>query len=140
MIRLLAIVMLLACLGCSTRQHTDSPAGPSASEVSRFHRLDLTTGMERQKVEEEIASLLSRPQQYSPYGKNLSGGVVPYRDGVWLLEVTYKAGAPAPWVENADGSVQHLPPIDEAVLEYKITRIPNQASEDIDAGASNPQR
>jgi hypothetical protein len=96
--------------------------------------------MARQKVEEEVANLLSRPQQYSPYGNNLNGGLVQYRDGEWVLEVTYKTGAPAPWVENADGSMQHLPPIDEAVLEYTIKRIPNPAPEDIDAGASTAQR
>jgi hypothetical protein len=59
----------------------------------------------------------------------LTGGVVEYRDGDWVLEVTYKAGAPAPWVETPDGSMQHLPPIDETVLEYKIERIPDNEPE-----------
>lgn len=92
--------------------------------LSPLHRVELKVGMERQKVEDQIADLLSRPKQYSPYGNNLRGGAVQYRDGDWVLHVTYKAGAPAPWIKTSDGKAQHLPPMDETVLEYRIERGP----------------
>lgn len=96
---------------------------------SRLHRVELKVGMERQKVEDQVARRLARQSQYSPYGNNLQGGVVQYRDGDWVLRVTYKAGAPAPWVKAPDGTMQHLPPIDETVLEYKLERIPDNTPE-----------
>jgi hypothetical protein len=33
-------------------------------------------------------------------------------------------------VKNPDGSMQHYPPIDETVLEYRIERIANQDLEE----------
>ena len=80
--------------------------------------------MEREEVEEQIDAVLGKPNTYSPYGNNLRGGTVQYRDGIWVLEVVYKAGAPAPWVQNEDGTAQHYPPVDETIMEYKINKIP----------------
>jgi len=117
---------LLVLLGCPDHQHTSKSDGATGSQASRLHQVELSVGMERHEVEEQIASLLSRPKQYSPYGNNLRGGIVRYRDGDCVLQVIYKAGATAPWVETPDGSRQHLPPIDETVLEYKIEKIPNK--------------
>jgi hypothetical protein len=128
-IRMVRIAPVLLLLACCTRQPPVEPDKAARPAVSRFHSLELEVGMERQKVEEQVASLLSRQNRYSPYGNNLTGGVVEYRDGDWVLEVTYKAGAPAPWVETPDGSMQHLPPIDETVLEYRIERIPDKEQE-----------
>lgn len=107
--------------------------------VSRLHHVELKVGIERQKVEDQVARLLSRTRQYSPYGNNLLGGIVEYRDGDWVLHVTYKAGAPAPWVTISDGVMQHLPPIDETVVEYKIERISNQVPKDTDRKLADPQ-
>lgn len=91
--------------------------------VSRLHQVELKAGMERQKVEDQVARLLSRTKQYSPYGNNLLGGIVEYRDGDSVLHVTYKAGAPAPWVKISDGAMQHLAPMDETVVEASACRI-----------------
>jgi hypothetical protein len=44
------------------------------SEASRFDFLDLKAGMDREKVEEQVSALLSKPMTYSPYGN-------PTRDG-----------------------------------------------------------
>ena len=129
MMRALSIMTLVVFLGCSAHQYTATPEKPKSPEVSRLHQLDLKVGIERQKVEEQVAGLLSRPNQYSSYGNNLRGGVVLYSDGDWVLEVKYKAGAPAPWIETPDGTMQHLPPMDETVLEYTIKRIPNKEPE-----------
>jgi hypothetical protein len=96
--------------------------------ASRLHQVVLKVGMERQEVEDQVARLLSRTKQYSPYGNNLRGGIVEYRDGDWVLHVTYKAGAPAPWVKTSDGAMQHLPPMDETVAEYKMERISNRVA------------
>jgi hypothetical protein len=107
--------------------------------VSRLHQVEVKVGMERQKVEDQIAALLARTTKYSPYGNNLLGGIVEYRDGDWILRVTYKAGAPAPWVKSSDGAMQHLPPMDETVVEYKIERIPNQVPEAMAHKLADPQ-
>jgi hypothetical protein len=85
--------------------------------------------MNRERVEDQVAALLRKQKSYSPYGNNLAGGTVAYRDGDWILEVVYKAGAPAPWVTLPDGSAQHYPPVDETVLEYKIKKHPNKSVE-----------
>ncbi len=108
--------------------------------LSLLHQVELNVGMERQKVEDQVARLLSRTKQYSPYGNNLLGGIVDYRDGDWVLHVTYKAGAPAPWVKTLDGAMQHLPPMDETVVDYKIVRNLNQAPEDTARKLADPQR
>jgi hypothetical protein len=44
-----------------------------------------------------VAALLKTKMAYSPYGNSLRGGNVEYQDGGWVLRVSYKAGAPAPW-------------------------------------------
>ena len=117
----LVCVMLLA--GCAQPQ-VGTIGQP---ETSRFHNLDLKAGMNRKDVEKHVSALLGLQQRYSPYGNDLRGGTVQYRDGDWVLEVKYKAGAPAPWVKNPDGSMQHYPPMDETVLEYTIERIAKKA-------------
>lgn len=122
--RILGLTALLLVAGCFASKAPAQPAGHVQSEASRFSRLDLRVGMNREQVERQVASLLSRPNRYSPYGNNLEAGVVEYRDGDWVLEVTYQAGAPAPWVRSADGSVQHHPPMDATVLAYRISRVP----------------
>jgi len=127
MIRHISILMALAILaGCSQPQAMTKSQELAHPTTSRFHSLELKTGMNREDVERQIAVLLGQQETYSPYGNNLSGGTVQYPDGDWILEVTYKTGAPAPWVETADGGAEHLPPIDETVVEYRIERIPNQ--------------
>ena len=128
-IRLLSIMALATLLGCSVHQRTGKPDAPKPSELSRLHAIELEIGMQRQQVEDRVASLLSRPKQYSLYGNNLRGGVVQYRDGDWVLEVKYNAGAPAPWIETTDGAMQHLPPIDETIMEYKLEKNPNKQPE-----------
>ena len=120
------VMTIILLVGCSQPQVTTESQGGVKPTTSRFHSLGLKTGMNREDVEKQVSALLGQQQQYSPYGNNLRGGDVQYRDGDWVLKVKYKAGAPAPWAENPDGSMQHYPPMDETVLEYKIERIPNQ--------------
>jgi hypothetical protein len=95
------------------------------AETSRFNGLDIKVGMNRDDVERKVAVLLNTQKTYSPYGNNLSGGVVQYRDGQWILEIRYQAGSPAPWIKNADGTAEHNPPVDETVIEYKIEKNPD---------------
>ena len=125
MIKCCLIVMgIMLLVGCSQPQEGSKTKEVVRSETSRFYTLNLNVGMNREDVEKQVSALLGEEQQYNPYGKNLRGGTVQYRDGDWVLEVTYKAGAPAPWVETPDGETEHLPPIDETVLEYRIEKIP----------------
>lgn len=91
---------------------------------SRFSSLNLKPGTPRLAVEKQVATLLDKPNVYSPYGNNLLGGVVQYRDGNWLLEITYKPGAPAPTIINANGQAQGYPPIDETVISHQIKQLP----------------
>ena len=117
--------MILTILaGCSPPQATPKSQEVVQPETSRFHGLALKTGMNREEVEKLVSALLDQPQNYSPYGNNLRGGAVQYSDGDWILEIKYKAGAPAPWVKNPDGTMQHYPPMDETMIEYKIERNP----------------
>ena len=117
--RILSLFAVLLLCGCAKSQ----------PEASRFTNLELKVGMNRKQVEGLVSRLLGEEKPYSPYGNNLRGGTVQYRDGDWVLEVKYKAGAPAPWVKNPDGSMKHYPPIDETVLEYRIEKDPNKALE-----------
>lgn len=73
--------------------------------------------MNRLVVEEKVAALVGTRSTYSPYANNLQGGTVSYRDNGWVLQVTYRAGAPAPSVRHQDGTVQHLEPSDETVVK-----------------------
>ena len=83
--------------------------------------------MNREQVEEQVAALLETQSTYSTYGNNLIGGTVRYSDGDWILEVEYKAGAPAPWIIGEDGKAQHYPPVDESVLAFKIEKNPTES-------------
>jgi len=120
-----SLLASLFILGCSQSDPTPEAAVPSQPEKSRFHSLDLKDGMNREEVEKQVAVLLGYQNRYGPYGNNLLGGIVHYRDGDWVLEIKYKAGAPAPRFINKDGENQGLPPIDETILDYTIERIPN---------------
>jgi len=106
----------------------DNPNDEQAT-TCRFKTLALTVGMKREKVEDQVAALLGQQRSYSPYGNNLTGGAVTYRDGNWTLEVVYKAGAPAPWIRLTDGSAQHYRPVDETVLDYNIRKLPDKPVE-----------
>ena len=125
---ILSIVTVLFLFGCSPQQSATGPEEAVQAETSRFDSLELRIGMSRKQVEDQVAVLLGTRKTYSPYGKNLKGGIVHYRDGDWVLEVVYKAGASAPWVRNEDGSMQHYPPVDETVMEYKKTRVHNRTN------------
>jgi hypothetical protein len=90
-----------------------------------FDGLELRAGMTREEAEKAIAISQGKERsEYSPYGNNLQGGTIEYVDPktAAILEVTYKAGAPAPWVENASGVAEHYPPVDESVLTFRIRR------------------
>ena len=119
-----SLLAALFILGCSQSEPIPKATEPAQPEKSRFHSLELKPEMNREDVEKQISALLDQPQKYSPYGNNLRGGTVQYPDGDWILEIKYKAGAPAPWVENPDGSMQHYPPMDETLIEYKIKKNP----------------
>lgn len=90
---------------------------PKTSELSH---LDIQIGMERSKVENMVASALNTENKYSPYGNSLKGGIVKYADGHFILEIKYKAGAPAPLFINKQGNTQGLPPIDETIESIKF--------------------
>jgi hypothetical protein len=126
--RFFNIAVILFLFGCSEERSRNDPKEPQQEATSRFKTLELTVGMNRAKVEDQIAVLLGKQKSYSPYGNNLKGGAVNYRDGDWVLEVIYKSGSPAPQILLPDGSAQDYPPIDETVLEYKIERISSQAA------------
>ena len=85
--------------------------------ICRLCTLRIEAGMNRSVVEEKVAALVGTRSTYSPYANNLQGGTVSYRDNGWVLQVTYRAGAPAPWVQRQDGTVQHLEPSDETVVK-----------------------
>lgn len=116
-------------VGCSQPRVTTNAQEVVQPKTSRFHSLELKAGMNREEVENKIATILNEPKTYSPYMNNLQGGVVEYRDEDWVLEVKYKAGMPAPWVVKPDGTMEHYPPTDETVLECKIEIIPKKAAE-----------
>ena len=116
---ILAGVLLVG--GCQHQKASVSSVDGAHNDC-RFRTMDLKIGMNREQVEEKVAAILGKQDTYSPYGNNLQGGTVQYRDGNCVLAVTYKAGAPAPWVDDGQGHVVHYPPIDETVFEYKIFR------------------
>jgi hypothetical protein len=90
--------------------------------TSRFAMLGLKKGMKREQVEKLVAALHGKRNMYSPYGNNLKGGTVQYRDGGSVLEVEYKPGSPAPTISKPDGTTQGYPPIDESVIAFTIRR------------------
>ena len=92
--------------------------------TSVFDTLQLTPGMPRAEAEAAIAHALGKERgDYSPYGNNLRGGTVEYKDATGaVLEVVYKAGAPAPWVQRPDGVAEHYPPVDESVISSRVIR------------------
>lgn len=99
-------------LGGMKRSSSQEKPLSKGQEASLLNQIELNVGMDRQKVEEQVAKVLSRPNQYSPYGNNLTGGIVQYPDGDWVLEVKYKAGSPGPLVKTPDGKVQGYPPVE----------------------------
>jgi hypothetical protein len=106
-----------------TRSHWDklqTEAADLANRVSPLLDLNIEKGMTRSEVEEKIAKALNKPDTYSPYGNNLKGGTVKYRDDKWVLEILYKAGVPAPW-DAGGGKTKHLPPVDETVQSHRLT-------------------
>lgn len=86
----------------------------------KLDHIPLSIGMERSKVEKLVANALGSTSNYSPYGDNLMGGVVEYAEDSCVLEVIYKPGTPAPWVINSEGVGEHLPPIEETVISFRL--------------------
>lgn len=124
--RICGLLSALVLFGCTKTPPVTDGEGIVQPGASRLDGVELTVGMAREKVEEQVATLLGKPKTYSPHGNNLRGGTVRYRDGDWVLQAVYKAGVPAPWVQTPAGSAEHLRPIDETLIEYKIERIPSQ--------------
>ncbi len=91
-----------------------------SNKKSLLTNLDIQTGMERTKVEAIISKALNTKNEYSAYENNLLGGIVKYTDGIFILEIKYQAGAPAPLFINKQGKTQGLPPIDETVESIKL--------------------
>ncbi len=129
--RVLSLVAVLFLFGCSDKQIKSKTEDSVQLASSRFDKLELKVGMNRQKVEDQVNTLLDKKTIYSPYGNNLKGGTVRYRDENWVLVVEYKAGAPAPTFVNNDGNRQGYPPIDEKVIAYLIERIATGSDEEI---------
>jgi hypothetical protein len=111
------LTLLIALLSTAAAE-----AGGAECSLSK---IDITAGMTRTTVEVQVARLLGKPSNYSPYANNLSGGTAEYRHGTCILEVKYRAGAPAPLVANPQGAVQHLSPKDETVIGYKFYDSPS---------------
>ena len=84
--------------------------------------MELKAGMKREQVEKQVAVILGRENTYSAYGNNLLGGTTQYRDGDWVLAVTYKADAISYMIKDNQGRAGCYPPIDETLLDYKIFR------------------
>jgi len=91
-----------------------------SNKISSLTNLDIQNGMERAKVEAIISKALNTKNEYSAYNNNLLGGIVKYTDGIFILEIKYKAGAPAPLFINKQGKTQGLSPIDETVESIKL--------------------
>lgn len=91
-----------------------------------FSRMPVKIGMPRLELETRIAEVLEKANTYSPYGNNLLGGTVSYRSGNCELRVTFAPGVPAPRVIVASGGTEHLPPIDESVLSYRVVPTPSK--------------
>jgi hypothetical protein len=106
--------------------HSQSqPDAASDSNKSPFDTLELSAGMTREQAEKSIAVALGKERSdYSPYGNNLRGGTVEYKDatGLIILEVIYAAGTPAPWVTRPNGVAEHYPPVDESVISFRTSR------------------
>lgn len=96
-----------------------------SAQASPFAEIDLPVGLPRERAEQAIATALGNAEAtYSPYGNNLRGGTVEYTDatGKFVLDVTYQAGVPAPWVTRPDGVAEHHPPVDESVISFRSYR------------------
>jgi hypothetical protein len=120
----MANMRLLPCLLLFGSMVAWSQALPSADQnACKICQLELRVGMKRSEVEQMVSALLKRSNAYSQHGNSLPGGTVEYQDGGWALRVSYKAGAPAPWVAGS-GSTKHLAPMDETVLSYEVVRRP----------------
>ena len=89
---------------------------------SKLSQIQVKIGMERLSVEKLVSEILGIPNDYSPYGNNLRGGIVEYADGSTLLEVNYEPGLPAHWVINSNGIGEHYPPIDEKVISFRLLK------------------
>ena len=89
-------------------------------KLSKLESIPIEIGMKREKVEEMVAQALGIANEYSPYGNNLTGGVVQYSEASKVLEITYNNGVPAPWVINQDGVAEHYQPVDETVQSFRF--------------------
>ena len=91
-------------------------------------RIGIKVGMERMQVEKMISEALGTPLKYDLYGTDLQNNpTVGYTDGTVVLEVSYNAGAPAPWVAGSDGAATHQPPVDQTVRSFQIRKADNFA-------------
>ena len=124
------VVPALAAFACSQSEPQPTvpplaaPVPATQPAPSSFEKISLHVGMQREKAEDVIAAALGKKDsEYSPYGNNLRGGTVEYVDAAgYTLEVVYKPGASAPWVVGSNGVAEHYPPIDEAVISFRVYR------------------
>jgi hypothetical protein len=121
---ILVSTVILFLYGCAmaTRQKAEPSSDLTACRICK---VELEAGISRTDTEKRISALLDTTFTYNPYGNNLPGGVVEYRDGEWVLLVTYSAGVPAPWVKDPNGGgAIHYPPVEEKVVSWKIAHAP----------------
>lgn len=87
-----------------------------------FDANKIAINMPRSKVEALVATWLKKTNNYNVYSKNLEAKKVRYQSKTCRLTITFAAGSPAPWVINKDGIGEHLEPIEQTVLDFKITK------------------
>jgi hypothetical protein len=107
-------MIVIACatavlLGCAVVQ--DDKAAP-------LRHVKLSQGMARLEAERLIAEATGTTSTYDVHAMDTSTEVR-YRDATTVLVVVYKPGFPSPRVQDADGLVHGLPPIDGEVMSWR---------------------
>ena len=95
-----------------------SVAGPQPS--FDIQQLNIKVGMKRSELENKIAKYTVLKSDYSAQYPTESSTKATYTIKTVNLHVTYKEGAPAPYIKNNDGSIVHFQPIEQTVLTWGI--------------------
>ncbi len=82
----------------------------------------LELNMTRLEAERRISAALGKPNKYSPYDSNLSGGTTKYEAANCTLIVSYAEGRSAPMVSVSGSGVEHMAPKDETVSKFELVK------------------
>lgn len=98
---------------------TPATAGPNGTSCQLVN-LAISVGMARAEVERAVAAALGVPSTYSVFANSLEGGTIEYFGYHCTLKVDFAPGAPAPRISLPSGHTEHLQPMDERVLAFKL--------------------